>query len=106
MPGMLRNGIICTNSAERAFGMSSMPLGLAFVDAIFATSLLAAMPTEQVTWNRLSTSRLIHAPIALGLPQRSNAPETSIYPSSTETCSTRSVTAWNTSCMIARDTPQ
>ena len=101
---MLRNGIICTNSADRLLGMSSMPLGLAFVDAIFATSLLAAMPTEQVTWNRRSTSCRIHAPMALGLPQRSSAPETSIYPSSTETCSKRSVTVRNTSRMIDWET--
>ena len=50
MPGMPRSGMICTNSAWRAFGISSMPSGLALVEAILATSLFAAMPTEQVTW--------------------------------------------------------
>ena len=48
MPGMPRNGIICTNCACRATGIINMPLGLALVDAILATSLFAAMPTEQV----------------------------------------------------------
>ena len=48
MPGMPRRGIICTNCAWRLTGMSSMPSGLALVDAIFATSLFEAMPTEQV----------------------------------------------------------
>ena len=55
MPGMPRNGIICTNSAERAAGISSMPSGLALVEAILATSLLQAMPTEHVTWKRSAT---------------------------------------------------
>ena len=55
MPGMPRNGIICTNSACLATGIMSMPSGLALVEAILATSLFAAMPTEQVMWYRLAT---------------------------------------------------
>lgn len=47
MPGMPRNGIICTNSACSTTGIMSMPSGLALVEAILATSLFAAMPTEQ-----------------------------------------------------------
>ena len=103
MPGMPRSGIICTNSACRATGISSMPSGFAFVDAIFATSLFAATPTEQVTWNREATSCRIQAPIRVGRCQASSAPDTSIYASSTETCSNRSVTWLNTSSMMRRD---
>ena len=102
-PGMPRNGIICTNCADRAAGMSSMPFGLALVEAILATNLLQAMPTEQVTLNRSATCCRIHAPIALGLSHSSSAPDTSIYPSSTETCSNWSVMVRKTSCMMRCD---
>ena len=51
MPGMPRRGISWTNSACRALGINSIPSGLALVEAILATNLLVAMPTEQVTWN-------------------------------------------------------
>lgn len=57
-PGMPRNGISCTNCACLSSGMSSMPFGFAFVLAIFATSLLPAMPTEQVMPNRSATCAL------------------------------------------------
>lgn len=55
-----------------------MPFGLAFVEAIFATSLLHATPTEQVMWNRAATCSRNHAPMRVGEPQRSSAPETSM----------------------------
>lgn len=69
-PGMPRNGISCTNCACLSSGMSSMPFGFAFVLAIFATSLLPAMPTEQVMPNRSATCARNHWAMRVGCAMR------------------------------------
>ena len=60
-----------------AAGTTSMPSGLARLDATLATYLVAATPIEQVSpVSACTRSRIVHA-ISAGLPCRRRAPDTS-----------------------------
>ena len=74
---------------------------MAFDEAIFATDLVAAMPTEAGRPTRPRISARILWAIATGGPRRRRAPDTSRKASSMLTCSTTGVmeestpmTAW------------
>jgi hypothetical protein len=66
-------------------------------DASFATNLVLATPTEQVTPCSSSTVARIHSPIWRGDPSRRAAPRTSRKASSSEIGSTSGVTERKTS---------
>ena len=72
-------------------------------DAIFATDLLVATPTEIVSDNSDRTRSRNPAAMDSGERPASTAPVTSRYASSSDIASTRSVTSWKMS-MTRRDT--
>lgn len=70
---------------------TSIPSGLAMVDAIFATCLVAATPTLHVMPTSARTRSRIWAAIRAGLPQSRRTPCTSRNASSTDSGSTSGV---------------
>ena len=74
-----------------AAGTTSIPSGLARLDATLATYLVAATPIEQVSpVSDCTRSRIVHA-ISAGLPCRRRAPDTSRNASSIDSGSTSGV---------------
>ena len=66
---------------------------MAWEEASLATNLVEAMPTEVGRPRRSRTSERIQRPMAVGLPMRRRAPETSRKASSTLTFSRTGVTS-------------
>ncbi len=77
---------------QAACGTTSRPSGLHRAEAILATNLLGATPTEQVMPCCCQTSARIRAAMAAGGPSRRSAPETSRKASSRASGSTSGVT--------------
>lgn len=90
-PHSAPTGRVRRNGTVAAAGTSSMPSGLACVDASFATNFVVAIPTEHVIPWSAWTRRRSAAAIRVGGPRRRRAPLTSRNASSTLTCSTSAV---------------
>ena len=81
----------CRNSSSPAAGTTSSPSGLQRADAILATNLIGATPTEQVMPCWSLTCALMSCAIRAGAPSRRCAPATSRNASSSDSGSTSGV---------------
>ena len=72
MPGILPIGSGARNSFSCPAGTSTSPSGLPKSEAIFATTLHEAMPTEATSPSSFFTRVFILAAISLGLPKISH----------------------------------
>ena len=86
-PQRAPTGRPCRNSTAASLGMRRRPSGLACEEAILATDLVAAMPTDA---GRPTASRMrvrMRRAMWVGEPRRRREPATSRNASSMETCS-------------------
>ena len=100
-PHSALTGSGCRNSTTRSTGTTMSPSGLARDEASFATNLVPATPTEQVTpcssWIR---ARMCSA-IVVGEPSRRTVPATSRKASSSDSGSTSGVTERKTAMTLS-----